>query len=466
MKKPIPTGAEKFFEFEELFFSRTDTQSLIRSGNDVFVRISGYPRDVMLGAPHNLVRHPEMPRSVFKVFWSFLKSNRPIGAYVRNLSAEGESYWVFAAAFPIRDGYLSIRLRPSSPLLARVKELYELVLEEESRNGMDGGEKLLLDLLAREGFPDYEAFMTKALGLELQSRDQHLSARKKDGTQGEPDLTDPVIASIHTQTRQGEDVFQDLFERVREFVESQDFFSQKTEDMIRRFQGIRFLSINMTASAEKLGSSATTLAVVSGEFQKMAGEIEKHLRMFLETAAEIALDMRRTSFNVSSLKLQMDMVAFFVQESLEKMSRHEKSDDAFLELKDNRPAFEELGDKSIREAKENLSRLRQKLKKFESALDEIEAFASGLEIVRQMGHIESARSTELRQAFENQITELKDFTGFLRESSLQLNHSTRTLGESTARIEANIPLGGRILKDIFAQAIGEESRAEASFDRA
>ncbi|MBX3041826.1 MAG: sensory protein [Bdellovibrionaceae bacterium] len=452
MERPVPTGKEKFFRFEELFFSTTDSQGVIRFGNDIFVQISAYPRETMIGAPHSLIRHPGVPRSVFKVFWSFLKSNRAVGAYVCNMAADGAHYWVFAVAFPIQDGYLSIRLRPSSPLLAKVKDIYAEVLKKEAQAGMEGGESLLSEILVQNGFADYEALMTEALRLELQARDEQLMKSRKEASQDEMS-SDDRVGRIRSLTQQGSDIFQGIFQMVRDFQESKDVFSQKTADMIRRFQGIRFLSINMTASAEKLGSSATTLSVISGEFQRMSGEIEKQLRMFLEVTSEIALDMQKTSFTISSLKFQMDMVAFFVQESLEKIARQDQTTDAFHDMESNRLAFEELSEESIRDVLENLSRLRKKLGHFVQALGEIETFASGLEVVRQMGNIESARSQELQQAFENQISELKEFTGFLKDSSSQLRHSTQALNESAAQIEKTIPSGGTLLKQIFEQAM-------------
>lgn len=114
MKRPLPTQSESPFGFDEFFFSTTDKRGVIRYGNDVFVRVSAYPKETMLGAPHSLIRHPDMPRAVFKEFWNFLNQEKPVGAYVKNLAGNGSYYWVYAFAFPIAGGYLSIRFKPSS----------------------------------------------------------------------------------------------------------------------------------------------------------------------------------------------------------------------------------------------------------------------------------------------------------------------------------------------------------------
>lgn len=138
MRRPTPNQNESPFGFDELFFSTTNERGVITFGNDVFVRVSGYPRETLKGAPHSIIRHPDVPRAVFKLLWDTLQAGRPIAAYVKNLSANGSFYWVYAFVFPIQDGYLSIRLKPSSPIFSVVKNLYTATLAVEEKDGMEG----------------------------------------------------------------------------------------------------------------------------------------------------------------------------------------------------------------------------------------------------------------------------------------------------------------------------------------
>src|SRR4051812_39423368 len=102
---PSPPGStEQPFEVDELFFSATDRKGIITSGNSVFVRVSGYGRDELVGRAHNLVRHPDMPRAVFQVLWDYLEAGRPIAAYVKNLAKNGNPYWVVATVARPRRG--------------------------------------------------------------------------------------------------------------------------------------------------------------------------------------------------------------------------------------------------------------------------------------------------------------------------------------------------------------------------
>ena len=71
------------FLIDEMFFSTTDKKGIIRSGNAVFARVSGYPMAELVGQPHNIIRHPDMPRVVFRLLWDFLGRNLPVVALVK-----------------------------------------------------------------------------------------------------------------------------------------------------------------------------------------------------------------------------------------------------------------------------------------------------------------------------------------------------------------------------------------------
>ncbi len=125
-------GKESDFGFEELFFSRTSTKGIIESGNSVFQRVSKYEWDEILSKPHSLVRHPAMPRGVFHLLWEEILSGRPVGAYVVNRAKDGSHYWVFALVTPTDDGFLSVRIKPSSAIFEIAKEKYSELLEVEN----------------------------------------------------------------------------------------------------------------------------------------------------------------------------------------------------------------------------------------------------------------------------------------------------------------------------------------------
>src|SRR5690606_38757125 len=125
------------FSLPELFFSTTDFKAIIRSGNDVFLRVANYSREELVGRNHNVVRHPDMPRSVFEVFWRYLKAKKPIAAFVKNLASDGHYYWVLATTVPLPDGYLSVRMKPTTEYFEAAKKIYKKVKAVEDQ--IEGG---------------------------------------------------------------------------------------------------------------------------------------------------------------------------------------------------------------------------------------------------------------------------------------------------------------------------------------
>jgi PAS domain S-box-containing protein len=135
-----PTGQERTFRADELIVSKTDPRGVITYANDVFLRVSGYRLDEVVGQPHNLIRHPEMPKAVFQLLWDILGRRQEIFAYIDNLAANGAHYWVLAHVTPSYGpdgsvvGYHSNRRLPSPRAIARVQPLYRQLLEEERRH--------------------------------------------------------------------------------------------------------------------------------------------------------------------------------------------------------------------------------------------------------------------------------------------------------------------------------------------
>jgi PAS domain S-box-containing protein len=153
-----PTSVERFFDADDIIVSKTDLKGRITYANPTFCRIAGYDEDELLGQPHSIIRHPDMPRCVFKLLWDTLELRREIFAYVKNMSRNGDFYWVFAHVTPSYGatgevvGYHSNRRVPDRRVVAAIEPLYaELLREEQShRNGKDAlaaGYRRLLDFV-------------------------------------------------------------------------------------------------------------------------------------------------------------------------------------------------------------------------------------------------------------------------------------------------------------------------------
>lgn len=168
---PRPASGAAPFGNGEIFFSRTDERGIIRAFNDVFLRIADYGSADLIGAPHRIIRHPDMPKGVFHLLWEGIRAGHPIGAYVKNRARDGLYYWVYALITPIDGGYLSVRIKPSADLLPVVEAEYAALLSAESAGlSPAASAAALCARLAALGYPTHAAFQTDALYREMQAR--------------------------------------------------------------------------------------------------------------------------------------------------------------------------------------------------------------------------------------------------------------------------------------------------------
>lgn len=168
-KAIAPTGVESRYSEDELIVTKTDLKGHITYANDVFLRLSKYPPGEVFGAPHSLIRHPSMPRCVFKLLWDTIQAKREIFAYVINMAQNGDHYWVFAHVTPTLDaqqnviGYHSNRRKPDPAQVEKIKPLYAKLVAEENRHenrkeGMMRGFDMLMKTLKETGV-EYDEFI-------------------------------------------------------------------------------------------------------------------------------------------------------------------------------------------------------------------------------------------------------------------------------------------------------------------
>ena len=131
MRKNLPvTNIETSLPDNQFIYSRTDLKGVITEANEAFCNVSGYTREEMVGQPHNMVRHPDMPEAAFKDMWADLKTGRPWRGIVKNRRKDGGFYWVVANVSPVREngqivGYQSVRSRPSREEIEAATAAYE-----------------------------------------------------------------------------------------------------------------------------------------------------------------------------------------------------------------------------------------------------------------------------------------------------------------------------------------------------
>ncbi len=146
--------------------STTDLKGNILSVNDYFIEVCKYTRDELIGSPHNIVRHPDMPKAIFHLMWDHIKNGKNITAVVKNLAKDGRYYWVITD-FEIRkdqngniNRYMAFRQAAPKKIVRSIEPLYQKLLEIEKGDDMKTSLEYLYGFLEKEK-KDYNAFIKK-----------------------------------------------------------------------------------------------------------------------------------------------------------------------------------------------------------------------------------------------------------------------------------------------------------------
>jgi PAS domain S-box-containing protein len=157
MQKPAPIDVEREVTSIDMIVSKGDAQGNITYTNPIFMKISGYSQGELLDKPHSILRHPDMPKAIFKFLWDNISEGKEVNAYVKNLCKDGSYYWVFAQVRMAKnpDGsfrnYVSTRKSMSEGAKAEISELYATMLEAEKAEGIDASVKVLESYLTQKG---------------------------------------------------------------------------------------------------------------------------------------------------------------------------------------------------------------------------------------------------------------------------------------------------------------------------
>jgi PAS domain S-box-containing protein len=168
-QRPRPTGRDVTFGENEIIVSKTDLRGRITYVNDVFMRVACFSEAELLGQPHSIIRHPDMPRCVFKLLWDTLAQGQEIFAYVLNMNAKGDGYWVLAHVTPSYGvngdvvSYHSNRRKPAATAVSKARDLYRTLRDIENapdsrKDGMQAAFDFLVSTLQQQGI-GYDEFV-------------------------------------------------------------------------------------------------------------------------------------------------------------------------------------------------------------------------------------------------------------------------------------------------------------------
>ena len=156
--RPTALDIEIELDPKRYIVSETDAKGKITYCNDYFMEVSGYNEDELIGKAHNIIRHPDMPKVIFKLLWETISAGKNINALVKNLAKDGRYYWIFTE-FEIRKdtdtgniiGYHAARKSISKHVIEIIADLYAELLEIEKNDSIEAAQEYLVNFLKEKG---------------------------------------------------------------------------------------------------------------------------------------------------------------------------------------------------------------------------------------------------------------------------------------------------------------------------
>ena len=363
-------GNERRFGAEDLFFSTTDTKGVIRRTNRVFDSLSRYTTEELVGSPHNIIRHDDMPAGAFKLMWDELEQGRSSCVYVLNRAKDGLDYWVFATVVPLADGYLSVRVRPTNhAMFTPIKEIYsrvraaERAYAEEGHGGREVAERgaaLLTEELAELQYHDLHNFARAALPREL-------ALLVVEGVRVPPraESDNPMFAVLQAVAAIERDTDELIYQlgEYQELINGLGSWAGGVRSVINRANRVGVLMGEVTSPDGE--SSVPTVSERVKERSAQAVEVLRQLNSSLVALYEAASEVR---FRSSMMRLHTLMAGIFATAVLD---GEEESADAIGDLAEAMLSDLESLVPSCQEAADLAERLEGDLRGVVSNLDRV-----------------------------------------------------------------------------------------------
>ena len=428
MRRPEPKNVESPFNIDEMFFSKTDLKGIILDGNEVFYRVAKYSPEEMIGKPHNIVRHPDMPKVVFKLLWQFIQDCKPFAGYVKNLAKDGSYYWVYALVLPVhnekgeKEKYLSIRIKPTSHFFSVVKNLYEKILKIEKLEGVEASEKELFESLKAMGYENYEDFMIDTLIEEMKDKDEYLD---KDIDMYELDEDLELFKEVYIKNKRIKNIFDKIVENASVFINVEKELESKFGYIYDITDELSLIALNSSVESYKLGSTGASFFVVSSEIKKDSERIGKLVVGLKDDIQRLLKVVKEILLHTNISKLSIYMINYFLNEIISEHNM-EKIDKNTENLKDLECILYINIKKNDIFVKDLISYLKNTLR----YIDEIEEIISELHYIQLNGLVESARLGEQKfSIIFNQVKELVENTTKIIDDIKPLINNTLKQGE-------------------------------------
>lgn len=399
------------FTDEELFFSVTDKKGIILGGNDVFTRISEYEDAELFQKPHNVIRHPDMPKTIFRLFWSYLKNEKSVVAYVKNATKSGRYYWVLSFAFPITEGYLSIRLKPSTEMLSTIEKLYkELLIREAENSDLDVHVEWLLKQLKTMGFDSYDKFMGKILPMELRSRNILLQTSKNSHS-----------ISFNTDNYKHID-------KILQCVHAVDIENEKLQSA---FSDVGMITKNLLIASAHLGKHAKTLTTIGSNLHILTNEVKAGAEGFKEQFENLMCADALMKF-MGMVHAQIEMINY--------QSVENKNTIFTMTLEKCHNIIRKLVAENINHIHDLSVKIDENYLELENSISDFVRIALGMNVICITGKIEIAHLSckQNIEELQEQLADLKDKNEDIKTFLSDISSQLMKIGDASKALEQNV----------------------------
>ncbi|WP_291379682.1 PAS domain-containing protein [Demequina sp.] len=319
VKRVEPTGERRDYTPDQIFFSTTDKRGMIVTVNSTFVELSRFAEDELVGEPHNIIRHPDMPGAVFHIMWERLLAGQSMMGYVQNLARDGAYYLTFSTVTPLSEGFISVRSAVTRPdLWEPVSRAYAhtRALENKWRRGgmpraqaASQGAEDLGARLAALGFPTYDDVIRAVVPAEVDERRRLAPPHAPPTAPGQP--LHEVVLAIGAVDRE----LMTLRARYEDATEVAASLDSAQAAFVVTLEGLEDAAAAAADAAATVGTAAPAAAKTAQAALSLAVTARKDLAPLAPLLAEvrgIVLDLRAS---LALSVLHNDMALTFARDA-------------------------------------------------------------------------------------------------------------------------------------------------------